>query len=146
MRDVARRLSGQFRLAAIIGLICVPLVTLWNIGIEPLFPQLDLSIGRKLSGVTNPVTWPSSWRVVLDHSWQKDVGRLVGEDNPFAPIFVRLNNQLRYALFGYISTPGIFRGRHDQLVEEAYLREYCSRSLADAAQRADRFIPLLLDL
>src|SRR5262249_6080480 len=133
-------------IAAVVALVALPVATLWNIAVTPREPKLAVAIGPRLAGVTDPIRWPASWRELLDQSWQKAVGQSVNRSNPFTPLFVRLNNELRYALFGYISAPGVLEGRRHQLIEAPYLSEYCVRSVADVERRARAFAPVLRDV
>ena len=103
-------------IVAVAALLSLPLLTLWNIAVTPGDPKLAVAVGPRLVGVTDPIKWPTSWRELLDQSWQKAVGQSVNRANPFTPLFVRINNELRYALFGYISAPGVLEGRRHQLV------------------------------
>src|SRR5205807_2700184 len=128
------------------ALLALPLLTLWNIAASELAPKLAVRIGPRLTGVTDPIKWPSTWHDLRDQSWQKGIGQVVNRSNPFTSLFVRLNNELRYALFGYISTPGVLEGRRHQLVEAPYLGEYGVRSAKEAERRAKEFIPLLRDM
>ncbi len=133
-------------IVTLIALLALPVLTLWNIAVTPREPKLAVAIGPRLAGVTDPIKWPMSWRELLDQSWQKAVGQSVNRSNPLTPLFVRLNNELRYALFGYISAPGVLEGRRHQLVEAPYLSEYCVRSVPEAVRRAKAFIPVLRDI
>ena len=98
-------------IVAVTALLALPVLTLWNIAVTPHEPKLAVAIGPRLAGVTDPIKWPTSWRELRDQSWQKAVGQSANRANPLTPLFVRLNNELRYAMFGYISAPGVLEGR-----------------------------------
>ena len=49
---------------------------------------------------------------------------------------IRINNQVRYKLFGYSGAPGVITGENGQLIEKAYLDEYCKRNLATFEPKA----------
>ncbi len=146
MQDRSHPTSRWPVTAAVVALLALPALTLWNMAMTPRDPKLAVALGPRLAGVTDPVKWPTSWRELLDQSWQKAVGQSVNRSNPLTPLFVRLNNELRYALFGYISTPGVIEGKRHQLVEAPYLNEYCARSVTEVERRARDFVPVLRDI
>jgi hypothetical protein len=146
VRDATRNLSRWLLAAGLLALLAIPMLTLWNIAVTPLQPKLAVRFGPRLAGYVPPVKWPDSWRELRDQSWQKAIGESANRANPFMPLFVRINNELRYALFGYVSVPDVIEGRRHQLVETRYLSEYCARTAAEAERNAKAFVPLLRDV
>jgi len=122
---------NRLGLAAAALLLLVPLLTLWNLAVHSFAPKLVVMIGPRLSGVTEaspPPTW--SLHSFADGSLQKALTRAVTDAFPLRPLLIRINNQVRYKLFGDAGATDVITGEHGQLIEKAYLDEYCTRNLA----------------
>lgn len=125
-------------------LFLVPALTLWNLGAADLAPKLVIKIGRQLSGVTDdPAPVTASLRTFADGALQKSAMQTVSEANPLRPPLIRLANQVRYKLFGAYGAPGVVAGEHGQLIEQAYVDEYCRRDLTVLEAKAHAWIPKL---
>ncbi len=132
----------------VVGLLLfLPVLTAWNLAAQYFAPKLQLKIGPRLQGVTDvPAPVLLDRHSFADGDWQKVVMTKVGEAFPLRPILIRLNNQIRFKLFGAYVAPGIVNGDNGQLIEEAYLKEYCARNLATFEQRARDWIPKLKEI
>lgn len=67
---------------------------------------------------------------MLDGSYQRAYGQLIGSRVPLYPFAVRLRNQVLYTLFHMTAVPSLVVGAGGQLVERAYIDEYCNRDVA----------------
>ena len=122
---------NRLGLAAAALLLLLPLLTLWNLAAHFFAPKLMVMIGPRLHGVTEsspPLTW--SLHSFVDGSLQKALTNAISDAFPFRPLLIRINNQIRYKLFGYSGAPGVIIGANGQLIEKGYLDEYCQRNLA----------------
>jgi alginate O-acetyltransferase complex protein AlgJ len=133
MTDAVSGATFEHRLglAALALLLLVPLLTLWNLAAQSLAPKLAVMIGPRLRGVTEappPPTW--TLRAFADGSLQKALTDAVTDAFPLRPLLIRINNQVRYKLFGYSGAAGVITGEGGQLIEKGYLDEYCTRNLA----------------
>lgn len=131
------------RAACCVCLLVLPLLTVWNLAVARSHPKLEIKIGPKLTGVTRPP--PLNWSLssLVDGSLQKAITSRVTEALPIRPLLVRMNNELRFEMFGELTAPGVVRGTGGQLIEELYLTEYCSRTEDLAEIRARAIIPNL---
>jgi alginate O-acetyltransferase complex protein AlgJ len=121
-------LQGWSRVVGITALLAVPVAIIWNLTTEHINPSLRIAIGKHLAGVTHaPPPAQLSWSSLANGDLQKAVGAAIAEAYPLRPLLIRINNEIRFTLFGYISAPGLFQGANGQLIETAYLTEYCSR-------------------
>ena len=75
-------------------------------------PQLDLTV-----------------RNLADGRFESEFARYVGPREPFYPFAVRLTNQLQYSLFGASPLARVVLGRDRELLERAYLLDYCGRDV-----------------
>jgi hypothetical protein len=138
--------SGIGRSIAIAMLAAIPLATLWNVIAAQIAPERTIRV-LKLSGVTNPpppVSW--SWRAVADGTLQAALARAVGEAPPLRPLFIRINNEVLYTLFGEINAEDVLEGDRSELFVTSSIVQYCSRSPEGTMQKAERLIPRLRDI
>lgn len=111
-------------------LLALPAATAWNLFARSFAPKLELRIGRQLRGVVEPpARFHWSRQAFANGQNQKAIAYEVTQAIPFRAAFIRINNQIRYKLFGQFGAPGVLRGDNEQLIEKAYLDEYCSRDL-----------------
>jgi alginate O-acetyltransferase complex protein AlgJ len=137
----------NWRPAAAGLLLLLPALTLWNLGAADMAPKLVIKIGRGLAGVTEePAPVAASLRTFADGTLQKSAMAAVTEANPLRPPLIRLANQVRYKLFGAFGAPGVIAGERGQLIEQAYVDEYCRRDVAVLERRAAAWIPKLKTL
>jgi alginate O-acetyltransferase complex protein AlgJ len=127
-------------------LLALPLTSAWNLVITPTHPALAIKIGPKLAGVTRDAPVILSWASLRDGSFQKAVAGRVTDAMPIRPILIRLNNEIRFGLFGETPSYQVVRGTDGQLFERSYLDDYCSRTENQAAGLAAVIIPKLLDI
>jgi hypothetical protein len=122
---------NRLGLAAAVLLLLLPLLTLWNLAAQSFAPKLAVMIGPKLSGVTEAAS-PPVWSLhsFADGSLQKALANAVTNAFPFRPLLIRINNQVRYKLFGYAGATDVITGEHGQLIQRIYIDEYCARNLA----------------
>ncbi len=112
-------------------LLALPAATAWNLFARSHAPKLEIRIGRQLRGVVEPpppFQW--SWQAFANGDNQRAIAHEVTESIPLRRVLVRVNNQIRYKLFGQFGAPGILRGADGHLIEKGYLDEYCARDLA----------------
>ena len=127
-------------------LLVLPLVTVWNLVVGAMEPALFVMLGPSLTGVTRQAAPDWSLSGFLEGRLQAAVTARFLEALPIRPFLVRLNNQLAFSLFGEVSVPGIMIGAKGQLVQMDYVNEYCARQSSFAETRANRMIPVLLDI
>ena len=134
------------RAAFCLFLLALPLISLWNVVVSSGHPALAVKIGPKLAGVTYdaPVDW--SWTSIRDGSFQKAIAARVTDAMPVRPLLIRINNEIRFELFGALTAPSVVRGINGQLIERSYLDEYCSRVEGEGERIAQDMIPKLLDI
>jgi hypothetical protein len=127
-------------------LLLLPLATAWNLAVAPSYPALAIKIGPKLGGVTHEAPVRLSWSSLRDGSFQKAVSSRVTDALPVRPLLIRINNEIRFELFGELTAPHVVRGANGQLIERTYLEEYCSRTEGMGATFAADIIPKLRDI
>jgi hypothetical protein len=127
-------------------LLLLPLASLWNLAVAPGHPGLAIKIGPRLGGVTYQVPVILSWSSLRDGSFQKAVSARVTEAMPLRPLLIRINNEIRFELFGELTAPNVVRGAKGQLIERSYLEDYCSRTEGMGASLAAEIIPKLRDI
>ena len=138
---------SRLGLAALALLLFVPVLTLWNLAAQSFAPKLVVMIGPRLRGVTEapaPPVW--SLRAFADGSLQKALTDAVTEAFPLRPLLIRINNQVRYKLFGYSGAAGVITGEGGQLIEKGYLDEYCARDLAAFEPKAREWAARLKEI
>jgi alginate O-acetyltransferase complex protein AlgJ len=134
------------RAAFCVLLLALPLASAWNLAIAPSHPALAIRIGPKLGGVTRDAVVVLSWSSLRDGSFQKAVASRVADAMPVRPLLIRINNEIRFSLFGELTAPQVVRGANGQLIERSYLEEYCARTENQPAALAADIIPKLLDI
>lgn len=92
---------------------------------------------QHLDGVTASTKPVFSLRAVLSGEYQTLFARDVGTHLPLYAGAVRLRNQIDYSLFDVAGTWFLTIGRHKQLIENAYIDEYCSRDVSQFLVGAD---------
>jgi alginate O-acetyltransferase complex protein AlgJ len=134
------------RTAFCLVLLALPLATGWNLAVAPNHPELAIRIGPKLGGVTREAQVELSWASLRDGSFQKAVSSRVTDAMPVRPLLIRINNEIRFELFGELTAPQVVRGAKGQLIERSYLEEYCARTEGQGATLAADIIPKLKDI
>jgi alginate O-acetyltransferase complex protein AlgJ len=122
---------SQLIALAMAFLLALPAATAWNLFARSYAPKLELRIGRYLRGVIEPpppFQW--SWQAFTNGNNQRAIAHEVTQSIPLRNVLIRVNNQIRYKLFGQLGAAGVLRGEDGQLIEKPYLDEYCSRDLA----------------
>jgi alginate O-acetyltransferase complex protein AlgJ len=127
-------------------LLMLPVGSAWNLLIAPSYPKLAIKIGPKLGGVTYESPVSLSWSSLRDRSFQKAVASRVTDAMPVRPLLIRINNEIRFELFGELTAPHVIRGAKGNLIERFYLDEYCSRTEELGATLAADIIPKLRDI
>jgi alginate O-acetyltransferase complex protein AlgJ len=127
-------------------LLLLPLASAWNLAVAPDHPALAIRIGPKLGGVTRDVPVILSWASLRDGSFQKAVTSHVTDAMPVRPLLIRINNEIRFELFGELTAPDLVRGANGQLIERSYLDDYCSRTEGMGARLAADVLPKLTDI
>jgi alginate O-acetyltransferase complex protein AlgJ len=134
------------RTAFCLVLLALPLATAWNLLVAQNHPSLAIRIGPKLGGVTRDAPINVSWAALRDGSFQKAVTSRVTDGMPVRPLLIRINNEIRFELFGELTAPQVVRGAKGQLIERSYLEEYCARTEGQGATLAADIIPKLKDI
>src|SRR3954468_24995963 len=134
------------RAAFCLFLLALPLASAWNLAVAPTYPKLAIRIGPKLGGVTRDAPVLLSWSSLRDGSFQKALSSRVTEAMPVRPLLIRINNEIRFELFGELTAPQVVRGAKGQLIERSYLEEYCARTEGLGATLAADIIPKLKDI
>src|SRR3981081_629378 len=127
-------------------LLLLPLASLWNLAVAPGHPGLAIKIGPQLGGVTYQVPVMLSWSSLRDGSFQKAVSAGVTDGMALRRLLIRINNEIRFELFGELTAPNVVRGAKGQLIERSYLEDYCSRTEGMGASLAAEIIPKLKDI
>jgi alginate O-acetyltransferase complex protein AlgJ len=118
----------------------LPLVTAWNLAVPP---NREIKIGPKLGGVTLEAPVAMSWSSLRDGRFQKAVASRLAEAFALRPLLIRVNNEIRFELFGALTAPQVVSGRKGQLIGQNYLDEYCSRTEGQGSKLAAGVIPKL---
>jgi alginate O-acetyltransferase complex protein AlgJ len=134
------------RAAFCVFLALLPLGAAWNLIAAQYFPKRAIKIGPTLGGVTYDTAVNFSWAEIRDGKFQKAVVSRVTDAMPIRPLLIRINNEIRFHLFGELTAPNVFRGAHGQLIEQTYLDDYCSRTEGMGAKLAAVAIPKLKDI
>jgi alginate O-acetyltransferase complex protein AlgJ len=134
------------RAAFCVFLLALPLTSAWNLAVTPARPGLAIKIGPKLGGVTRDAPISLSWTTIQDGSFQKAIASRVTDAMPIRPLLIRINNEIRFELFGDLTVPYVIRGARGHLIERTYLEEYCSRTEGQGAKLARDTIPKLQDI
>jgi alginate O-acetyltransferase complex protein AlgJ len=137
---------GIVRAAFCAFLLLLPLASAWNLVITPSYPTLAVKIGPKLGGVTYDTPVILSWSSLRDGSFQKAVSSRVTDAMPVRPLLIRINNEIRFELFGELTAPHVVRGANGHLIERSYLEEYCARADGMGAKFAADILPKLKDI
>jgi hypothetical protein len=137
---------GIVRAAFCAFLLLLPLASAWNLVIAPSYPTLAVKIGPKLGGVTYDTPVTLSWSALRDGSFQKAVSSRVTDAMPVRPLLIRINNEIRFELFGELTAPHVVRGANGHLIERSYLEEYCARTDGMGAKFATDILPKLKDI
>ena len=75
--------------------------------------------------------------------FQKAVASRLTEAFAFRPLLIRINNEIRFELFGALTAPQVVSGSKGQLIGQNYLDEYCSRTEGQGGKLAAGIIPKL---
>jgi hypothetical protein len=121
-------------------LAILPLVTAWNLAVAP---NREIKIGPRLGGVTRELPVILSWSSLRDGSLQKAVASRLTETFALRPLLIRINNEIRFELFGALTAPQVVSGSKGQLFERSYLDDYCSRAEGQGAAFAAAIVPKL---
>jgi len=134
------------RAAFCVFLAMLPLGAAWNLVAALYFPKRAIKIGPALGGVTYDTPVVFSWEQIRDGRFQKAVVSRVTDAMPVRPLLIRINNEIRFHLFGELTAPNVFRGANGQLIEQTYLDDYCSRTEGMGTKLAAVAIPKLKDI
>lgn len=121
-------------------LLLLPLVTVWNLAVGP---GRGIKIGPKLDGVTRELPLVLSWSSIVDGSFQKAAASRLTEAFALRQLLIRINNEIRFELFGALTAPQVVTGSKGQLFERGYIDEYCGRTEGQGASIAAAAIPKL---
>jgi alginate O-acetyltransferase complex protein AlgJ len=127
-------------------LALLPLGTAWNLIAAQYFPKRAIKIGPTLGGVTYDAPVSLSWSDIRGGKFQKAVVSRITDAMPIRPLLIRINNEIRFHLFGELTAPNVFRGANGHLIEQTYLDDYCSRTEGMGARLAAVAIPKLKDI
>jgi alginate O-acetyltransferase complex protein AlgJ len=127
-------------------LLLLPLGAAWNLVVAPSHPSLAIKIGPKLGGVTYDTPVILSWASLRDGSFQKAASSRIADAMPVRPLLIRINNEIRFELFGEVTAPDVVRGANGHLIERLYLDDYCGRTEGMGATFAANILPKLKDI
>jgi alginate O-acetyltransferase complex protein AlgJ len=127
-------------------LALLPLGAAWNLVVAQNHPSLAIKIGPKLGGVTYDTPVILSWAALRDGSFQKAVSSRITDAMPVRPLLIRINNEIRFELFGELTAPQVVRGANGHLIERSYLNDYCARTEGMGAKFAADILPKLKDI
>jgi alginate O-acetyltransferase complex protein AlgJ len=127
-------------------LLLLPLGVAWNLVAAQYAPTRAIKIGPTLGGVTYETAVNFSWSEIREGKFQKAVVSRVTEAMPVRPLLIRINNEIRFHLFGELTAPNVVRGVNGQLIEKTYLDDYCSRTEGMGARLAAIALPKLKDI
>ncbi|HLJ01766.1 MAG TPA: alginate O-acetyltransferase [Bradyrhizobium sp.] len=127
-------------------LALLPLGTAWNLLVARSHPSLTIKIGPKLGGVTYDTSVILSWAALRDGHFQKAVSSRITDAIPIRPLLIRINNELRFELFGELTAPQVVRGANNHLIERSYLNDYCALTEGMGAKFAADILPKLKDI
>jgi alginate O-acetyltransferase complex protein AlgJ len=127
-------------------LALLPLGAVWNLVAAQYFPKRAIKIGPTLGGVTYDTSVVLSWPEIRDGKFQKAVVSRVTDAMPVRPLLIRINNEIRFHLFGEVTAPNVVRGANGHLIEQTYLDDYCSRTEGMGAKLAATALPKLKDI
>jgi hypothetical protein len=133
------------RAAFCVFLLLLPLTSAWNL-VTPSRPELAIKIGPKLDGVTTDEPVTLSWSSFLDGRFQKAASSRVTNAMATRPLLIRVNNEIRYEMFGELTASYVVRGTNGQLIGRSYLEEYCARTEGMGAKFAADIVPKLKDI
>lgn len=134
------------RVAFCAFLALLPLGAAWNLVVAQNHPSLAIKIGPKLGGVTYDTPVILSWAALRDGSFQKAVSSRITDAMPVRPLLIRINNEIRFELFGELTAPQVVRGANGHLIERSYLNDYCARTEGMGAKFAADILPKLKDI
>jgi hypothetical protein len=134
------------RIAFCAFLALLPLGAAWNLVAAQYFPKLTIKIGPTLGGVTYDTAVVFSWPEIRDGKFQKAIVSRVTDAMPVRPLLIRMNNEIRFHLFGEVTAPNVVRGTNGHLIEQTYLDDYCSRTEGMGAKLAAIALPKLRDI
>jgi alginate O-acetyltransferase complex protein AlgJ len=127
-------------------LALLPAGVAWNLVAAQYFSTRVIKIGPRLGGVTYATAVNFSWPDIRDGKFQKAIVSRVTEAMPIRPLLIRINNEIRFHLFGELTAPNVVRGVNGQLIEQTYLDDYCSRTEGMGAKLAAIALPKLKDI
>lgn len=127
-------------------LVLLPLGTAWNLLVAANHSSWTIRIGPKLGGVTYDQPVIPSWSQIRDGSLQKAIASRITDAMPIRPLLIRINNSIRFELFGELTAPYVVRGTKGQLIETSYLNEYCARTEGMGGKLAATILPKLKDI
>jgi alginate O-acetyltransferase complex protein AlgJ len=125
---MVRHTKAAARTLTCLAILAIPALTFWNLAVGQTAPQLMVTLGRKLNGVTE--TSPAvelSWRTFSSGTLQASIAKRIGDAAPPKSLLVRIGNEFRYLLFGAYNSPNFVVGRTGHLITRDEVDEYCSR-------------------
>jgi alginate O-acetyltransferase complex protein AlgJ len=87
-------------------------------------------------GVTQPNSTSLTVHNLISGAYQKSLELRIGSREPYYPFAIRMRDQVEYSLFGLSATPDVIIGNHRQLIEIAYIQDYCLRNLQNFMAQA----------
>ncbi len=127
------RLRWARHLPALAGaatLLVPSLLLAWNLAAGHLAPRWRIGSPPALAGVVAASGVAPDWRSLASGAYQKWLATGLGERIVGYADAVKLRNQVLYSLFDSTSVPSVAIGRHRELYEWPYIREYCARDIA----------------
>ncbi len=112
------------------------LLLIINAAMGEFFHGKQMKLFPTLNGAVLQDNVPASLETMLNGTYQASFARRVGSDDPFYPFAIRLSNQVQYSLFNTSALPMVVVGKHHELLETAYITDYCTRDVPVFMQTA----------
>lgn len=95
-------------------------------------------LGQPLKGWQAPPSQDSlQWASWVSGHWQQNQDEQARYRLQSRPFFARLNNQLKYSLFGMLNTRQVLSGKNGYFYEQPYIRSYLGLDFQGAASIAE---------
>ncbi len=140
---MTRRWFNPFHIPVTIGavLLLVPWFYLgWNTTVGELIPQLRFRTKNTIAGLVDDAAPSLTWHAVRTGAFQRTLSREIGILSPLFKPAIHWKNQIYYTLLGTSGNERVVIGRHRELLEIAYLNEYCARDLATFRPKAEAWV------
>jgi alginate O-acetyltransferase complex protein AlgJ len=112
---------------------------LWNTTAGQVCPQIRFRTKATIAGIVQEAAPVLSLNAVLSGAYQQWISKSIGQLSPVFKPAIRLKGWIYYDLLGMAPAFHIVVGRNHELIEKAYLDEYCNRNLAALRPAAENW-------